>query len=281
MSEASSFELRRGGAPLVISIPHLGACLPLELRPFFTPAARALADTDWHLDRLYGFAEALDATLLMARVSRYVIDLNRPVAGESLHPGTMAASACPVETCRGEALYREGCTPDRAEIERREATYWWPYHLALRSELNRLRGMHGKVLLWDAHAIAGERPRFSAGWPPRFNFGTADGRSCHGAVIAEAVGKVRATDFSWVLNGRIKGGFIVRRYGAPRAGVHAIHLEVARSVYMDDMPPFGWRGDRAVRGAPVVRAALEAALHGLSRLEAGPLGKEACAMRRG
>lgn len=81
------FSLERGEAPLLISIPHLGTQIPDALRDRYTDIALTVADTDWHLDRLYGFARALDATILGARVSRYVIDLNRPSNDESLYPG--------------------------------------------------------------------------------------------------------------------------------------------------------------------------------------------------
>src|SRR5262245_61277599 len=115
MSDASHIELCRRSGPLIISIPHLGTRIPDQLRHLYAPAAFALADTDWHLDRLYAFAEELDATVLLARVSRYVIDLNQAATGESLYPGMIATSLCPVETFRGEPLYRDGCVPDSAE----------------------------------------------------------------------------------------------------------------------------------------------------------------------
>ena len=70
-------------------------------------AQRRVPRRDWHLDRLYAFAKSLGATILGARVSRYVIDLNRPPNDESLYPGQTTTSLCPTETFRGEALYRE------------------------------------------------------------------------------------------------------------------------------------------------------------------------------
>src|SRR5438128_715289 len=135
MSTTPAFDLDRRGGPLLISIPHLGTSIPDDLRTVYSPVALSVPDTDWHLDRLYDFAAAVDATVVRAKVSRYVIDLNRPATGESLYPGMVTTSLCPSETFRGEPLYREGCTPGEVEVARRIAEYWLPYHSQIRAEL--------------------------------------------------------------------------------------------------------------------------------------------------
>lgn len=266
MNDAPLFEIQRRDGPLIISIPHLGTRIPDELRQFYTPAALRLADTDWHLDRLYGFAQELDATVIQATISRYVIDLNRPPTGESLYPGMITTSLCPVETFHGEDVYRDGEAPDSAEIGRRVEAYWRPYHSTLKAELARLRAAHANVLLWEAHSIASVLPRLFPGKLPDFNFGTSDGQSCDDSVIAAAVGAVRGTDMSWVLNGRFKGGFITRRYGAPDAGIHAIQLELCQSLYMEEYEPFEWRADLAERTGPILRSSIGGAIEALARL---------------
>lgn len=129
------YSLQRGEAPLLISIPHLGTHIPDDLRERYSDAALSLADTDWHLDRLYSFAANLDATVLAARISRYVVDLNRPPNDESLYPGQTTTGLCPSETFRGEPVYRKGCEPDADEKQRRVGQYWQPYHAALATEL--------------------------------------------------------------------------------------------------------------------------------------------------
>ncbi|MDB5857357.1 MAG: N-formylglutamate amidohydrolase, partial [Ramlibacter sp.] len=73
-----SFQLTRGNAPLLVSIPHMGTEIPAELHGRYVPRALEVEDTDWHLDQLYGFAASLGASVLQPRYSRYVIDLNRP-----------------------------------------------------------------------------------------------------------------------------------------------------------------------------------------------------------
>jgi len=256
----STFHFTPGTAPLLLSIPHLGTEIPPELRAGMADVADLRQDTDWHLDRLYGFAQALGASVIQARVSRYVIDLNRPPDGQSLYPGQTTTTLCPVDTFRGEPLYAAGQSPDAAEQARRLAAYWQPYHRRLRAELDRLKAQHGAVMLWDAHSIAGELPRLFDGQLPDLNFGTADGRSCDPAVIGAVVDVARGGPCSLVVNGRFKGGHITRCYGAPQDGVHAIQLEMSQRLYMQEEPPFAYLPERAERLQPLLQRMLEAGL---------------------
>ena len=82
-----AFRFRQGGRPLLISMPHVGTHVPPALAAHFTPEARRVHDTDWHLERLYDFADELGASVLVATHSRYVIDLNRPPDNQNLYPG--------------------------------------------------------------------------------------------------------------------------------------------------------------------------------------------------
>ncbi|MFM0048016.1 N-formylglutamate deformylase [Caballeronia grimmiae] len=254
------YSLERGDAPLVISIPHLGTHIPDSLRGQYTDVALTVADTDWHLDRVYAFARSLGATILGARISRYVIDLNRPSNDESLYPGQTTTSLCPTETFRGAPLYRDGCAPDAAERNRRVATYWQPYHDTLRDELKRLRTRHPNVLLWEAHSIASVLPRLFEGKLPDLNIGTQDGRTA-AAPVQEAVLRAAASGpFTYIANGRFKGGFITRHFGAPHDGVHAVQLEMCQSTYMSEDAPFDYLPRKAGQVEAVVRGMVSGAL---------------------
>lgn len=255
------YTLSRGTAPLLISIPHLGRHLPYDVRDRFSDEAAILSDTDWHLDRLYAFArDELEASVLGATVSRYVIDLNRPPSGESLYPGQTTTGLCPTETFRGTPLYRPECVPAEADVAARRETYWQPYHAALQAELDRLQRMHGQVLLWEAHSIASVLPRLFEGKLPDLNFGTNSGASCSSGLLDAVLGPVRISPqdhpFSHVVNGRFKGGYITRHYGAPDRGIHAIQLEMCQSVYMDEATPFAYREDLAASVQPLLKAML-------------------------
>ena len=126
------YRLVRGTRPLLLSIPHVGTHIPDSLQGDYTEIALQRADTDWHLDRLYEFAQGLGASVLQATHSRSVIDLNRPPDDQSLYPGQVTTGLCPTETFRGEPLYRPGREPDAVETTRRLArtggrtTTRWP-----------------------------------------------------------------------------------------------------------------------------------------------------------
>ena len=255
------FTLHPGTLPLLVSFPHAGTEIPPDLAARMTPEALQLADVDWHLPQLYAFAQAMGASTLAARFARHVIDLNRPPEDTSLYPGQDVTGLLPRDTFRKQPLYRDGLAPDAAEVERRRATYWQPYHDALRGELERLRARHGSVVLWDAHSIASVMPRFFDGRLPDLNLGTADGAACAPALQAAAEAVLGAQSrFTQVTNGRFKGGHITRHYGRPEAGIHALQLEQCQSTYMDEVAPFGYRPDLAAAVQPLLRRLLEAVL---------------------
>ncbi|TFW13718.1 N-formylglutamate deformylase [Duganella callida] len=255
------YQFKAGSIPLLVSMPHVGTDIPDDVLAAMTPAAVDKQDTDWHLVRLYEFLGGMGASVLSARWSRYVIDLNRPPENTNLYPGQDTTGLCPVDTFHREPLYREGMLPDQREVERRLRAYWMPYHDQLRAELDRLLALHGRVVLWDAHSIASVVPRFFDGKLPDLNFGTADGKSCAPGLSDAVVACARAqAKFTIAVNGRFKGGHITRYYGQPDANVHAIQLEMCQSTYMDEDAPYGYRADRAAQVQPLLRAMQQAAV---------------------
>jgi N-formylglutamate deformylase len=251
--EDQVFQLSRGSVPLLVSLPHCGELIPDELVDAFEPRALAVEDTDWHLQRLYGFAWQLGASVLVPRFSRYVVDLNRPPDDAPMYPGANNTELCPTRFFTGDAIYREGSAPDRAAVAERTRRWWKPYHDALRAELDRLRAEHGHVVLFDGHSIRSELPWLFEGELPALNLGTVDGTSCAPA-LREALAGVLADQSAYdhVVDGRFKGGYITRHYGRPGDGVHAVQLEMTWKCYMDEEPPYKFRNDRAVEVTPVL-----------------------------
>lgn len=252
------YTFRSGRTPLLVSMPHTGTHIPDAIAKRMTGVALTVPDTDWHMERLYDFLDALGASVLVATHSRYVVDLNRPPDNANLYPGQDTTGLCPVDTFFRQPLYRPGQAPREAETAERVAQYWNPYHAKLAEALAELNARHGRALLWDAHSIFSVVPRFFEGTLPDFNLGTADGRSCASGV-GEALLAIaaRAPGYRAVLNGRFKGGYITRRYGRPGEGVHAFQLELSEATYMDETPPYGFRDDLAVRVRPHLRAMVE------------------------
>ncbi|WP_338798670.1 N-formylglutamate deformylase [Acidovorax sp. DW039] len=263
MSETAPppFLFHQGTQPLLVSMPHAGTYVPTALAERFTPEARQVPDTDWHMERLYAFAKDMGASILVATHSRYVVDLNRPPDGASLYPGQSVTGLCPVDTFDDTPIYAAGDVPDDAEIAARRDAVWAPYHAQLRSELDRIRAQHGVAMLWDAHSIRSVLPRFFEGKLPDLNLGTADGASCDPALAQELLSLAKAAHgYTAVLNGRFKGGYITRHYGEPEQGVHAVQLEMTQSSYMQEALPFDYLPERAERIQPVLEQMLNAAL---------------------
>lgn len=248
-----------GDSPLLVSVPHAGLGIPEAMEARMTELALTRRDADWHVDRLYDFLGEIGASAIVARQSRYVVDLNRPPDGASLYPGQATTGLVPTTTFDGQPLYREGQEPSAEEIAERVATFWRPYHDRLAEALADVRARHGFALLWDAHSIRSHVPRLFTGRLPDLNLGTNGGASCDPAlemrVATVAAGQAR---YSHVVNGRFKGGFITRRYGRPADGVHAIQLELSQATYMDEAPPYTFREDLAGGVRPILRQLLGA-----------------------
>lgn len=256
------FEFHEGSLPLLISIPHAGTALPEDIAARLSEEARAVPDTDWHVEKLYAFAADMGASVLKANYSRYVVDLNRPTDGALLYPGQRETGLCPLTTFADTPLYAPGDEPTADEVVRRVAQYWTPYHEKLSATLAGLREKHGVAVLWDAHSIRAEVPVLFQGRLPDFNLGTGGGSSCP-PDIAEAVlaAAQTAEGFSAVLNGRFKGGYITRHYGRPEEGVIAMQLELTQAAYMDESQPHLWSDRRAEAARQVIETLLRTLLH--------------------
>lgn len=256
-----TFDTHPGTSPIVLSAPHCGTALAPGLAARLSEPARSLRDTDWHIPRLYDFVHDLDATVISARFSRYVVDLNRPPSGESLYPGQATTGLCPDVMFDGTPLYREGEEPDAAEIAARVQTYWQPYHDALTQAIQGAVARHGFALLYDAHSIASEVPRLFPGTLPVLNLGTVSGQSCPPPVrdaMAEACFAAADAGYDAVVDGRFIGGFITRNYGKPEDRVFAVQMELAQAAYMDETaPPFPYDERRAAALRPVLQSVIE------------------------
>lgn len=259
----------RGASPLILSMPHPGTGLPEEVRAALNPIGLALPDTDWHMAQLYRFAERFEPTVVEAGLSRYVIDLNRDPSGVSLYPGQATTELVPATTFDGEPIWLD--PPDVAEIGRRRAAYFQPYHDTLSSEIEHAKAQHGFCLLWDCHSIKSAIPRLFPGTLPTLNLGTNSGESAAPAVETAAVAAMAGAAFTQVTNGRFKGGWITRHYGRPAEQVHALQMEIALSAYLsEEAPPWSFDAARAATLQAALSSIIEAALDAARKLERSP-----------
>ena len=253
-------QVSRGEGPVVLGMPHTGTHLPEGVWGALNGTGRALADTDWRVERLYeGLAPG--ATVVRMCVHRYAIDANRDPSGASLYPGAATTDLVPLTDFDGRPIWDAPPTP--GEVEARRAAFHAPYHAALAAELGRVRAAHGVAILHDCHSIRSEIPRLFEGRLPDLNLGTNGGVACAPEVAQAAMAAIEGSGFSRVLDGRFRGGWTTRHHGRPEAGVHAVQMEIAQAAYLAaEAPPWTYDEARAER----LRATLARVLGALADL---------------
>lgn len=223
--------------PVILSSPHSGVEFPDELKPHFRAELMARPDdTDWFVDELYNFAPGLGITLIHAKYSRWVIDLNRTPTSKPLYTdGRIITELVPKTDFLGREIYvDQKFLPDAAEIARRTKNYYRPYYRKIESLLAERIDEFGRVLLWDAHSIRRFVPTIQKEPFPDLILGDNDERSAAPEIIEIALGGLTAGKFGVNHNSPFKGGNITRHFGQPAERVHALQLEMAKTNYMDD-----------------------------------------------
>jgi formiminoglutamase len=259
-SSKNPVEVVQGDSPVILGLPHTGTYLPDDISAKLNARGRILADTDWHIERLYdGLLPG--ATTVRATFHRYVIDANRGPDDASLYPGQNTTGLVPLTDFDGEPIWIEEPMP--AEITERKAHFHAPYHAALAAEITRVKARHGVAILYDCHSIRSHIPFLFEGTLPDFNIGTNNGATCDPLMEAATLDICAATGRTHVLNGRFKGGWTTRHYGQPRHGVHAIQMELAQSTHLaSEVPPFAYDEAKAAQ----LRKTLSAILTRLAAL---------------
>ena len=228
------FTFQHGRSPLLLSIPHDGRKLKVGMSNQMTKEALTLPDTDWYVNNLYNFSHELEASVISADYSRYVVDLNRSSEDIKLYEDQKSTGLCPLKTFSNKNIYTPKSNINADELNQRIASYWTPYHEKIKAVLNQKKIEFGYALLWDAHSIKTYVPDLFDGKLPDLNTGTNSGQSCP-LEIEEAVTRIASeSNYSSVSNQRFKGGFITRHYGVPQDQIYAIQLEIAQSCYMNE-----------------------------------------------
>lgn len=223
--------IHKGRGPIVLGQPHGGTFVPDEIFARLNQTGQALADTDWHINRLYQGIIG-DATVVQSHVHRYVIDANRDPEGASLYPGQNTTTLVPLTDFEGDPIWQGGQEPSADEVEDRRRRYHLPYHSALQQELQRVRDQNGVAVLFDCHSIRSHIPFLFEGTLPDVNIGTDGGVTCASEIEFITHEFAASSPYSAVLNGRFRGGWTTRHYGRPADGVHAIQMELAQSTYL-------------------------------------------------
>jgi N-formylglutamate amidohydrolase len=265
-------------SPVVLSVPHAGR----DYRPELLSAARlpqAALETleDRLVDRLVWRATANGATAFIARAPRAEIDLNRDE--RELDPSQVAPPLPPsglVQSARTRGgiglvpsritglgpIWRERIS--RSELSRRIECIHRPYHAALDAALGHARTRFGGAILLDCHSMP-PRPRSEGGGPEAASviFGDRHGTTITADLLDAAVAAARALGYRTACNAPYAGGYVVGRHGRPQRGVHALQIELDRSLYLDkDLRAPGPGFEGACRLVAAVAHALEERLLG-------------------
>lgn len=236
----------KGDSPLVLGQPHCGTFVPDDILARLNERGRILADTDWHVERLY---EGLrkDATVVRANFHRYVVDPNRSATGDVLYKDSNTTQLVPLTDFDGEGIWT--AAPTDTEVKDRIAAFHAPYHAAMTAEIERAKAAHGYAILFDCHSIRSHIPYLFEGALPDLNVGTNSGASCDPSLEkAVASACTQASGYTHIINGRFKGGWTTRHYGQPDKDVHAIQLELSQALYLSsEAPPFEYEEAKAAR----------------------------------
>jgi N-formylglutamate amidohydrolase len=239
--------------PVLVEVPHSGLLIPDDVEPQLeaTPSA-VLRDSDIYVDRLYKRAPENGATLLVARVSRYVVDLNRgpdevDVAAVPRHPKARHIPARGVvwrARTDGTPLLRAPLS--EVQFQHRIDRYYAPYHETLREAAARLHRQHGHVVILAAHSMPSTgRRQFGGRQLRRADIvpGTRGRSTADGRIIDLVDAHFRDAGLTVKHDQPYRGGWTTANYGAPKRGQHAIQIELNRALYVDEETSEVKKGD--------------------------------------
>ena len=223
--------------PIVISVPHCGVKFPSELKnSYHKDLMQQPDDTDWFVHQLYEFASELGITIIHAKYSRWVIDLNRdPESAPLYDDGRIITGLTTLTDFLGKYIYiDEKHTPNKQEVDRRLKEYYWPYYNKIEGLLSDLKTEFDDVLLWDAHSIRQSVKTIRKDNFPDLILGNNDEKTAHQNLIKVALNGLKDSGYIVTHNTPFKGGHITRYFGKPENGIHALQLEMVKKLYMED-----------------------------------------------
>ena len=221
--------------PVMLSVPHAGRGYPEWLVDEASGGRASLEPLEDPLvDRLAWRALARGFGAAIAQAPRAAIDCNRaehdldPLLVDGAPPRLPGArrglGLIPSHTARHGALWRRRLA--LAEVEARLDAVHRPYHRALADGLGQAERRFGTALLLDLHSMP-PRPAGAA----HIVLGDRHGTSAAPWLTAMAARIARERGFGVACNDPFAGGYIVERHGRPASGIHAIQVEVDRSLY--------------------------------------------------
>lgn len=237
---------------VVVASPHSGRDYPdsFVASSRLDPIALRKSE-DCYVDELFRTAPEIGVPLLRAHFPRAYIDVNREPF--ELDPKMFRDALPPYVTTRSPRITAGLGTIARivasgheiyarklsfADALARVTDHYKPYHATLASLVEQTRDRFGRCVLLDAHSmpsIAGAAGDWEMG-SGRVDFvlGDCHGLSCDPQIVDMVEEELIALGYSVARNEPYPGGFTTRHYGRPAENVHALQIEINRSLYMNE-----------------------------------------------
>jgi N-formylglutamate amidohydrolase len=231
--------------PVLLAVPHAGRDYPQALLAnALVPRDRLEALEDRHADALIEPALAAGTVALVACRPRCWLDLNRDE--REIDPATVSPPP-PAHRLIQSAKLRGGLglIPRRmpgaselwrapvpaGELEARIANHHRPFHAAIGAELAAMQVRFGAALLIDLHSMP-PVPVESFGKAPQLVIGDRYGRSASSRLVDVLSSVARQAGLTVAHNAPYAGGYTLDRHGRPDRGIHAVQIEVDRTLYL-------------------------------------------------
>ncbi len=237
--------------PLVFNSPHSGRTYPESfIAASHLDALSLRASEDCYVDQLFGGVVARGAPLMCARFPRAYLDVNREAfeldpemfdgplpayvnTGSARVAGGLGTIARVVAEDR--EIYRTPLAFD--DVRQRINTLYIPYHRTLDALIASTRKQFGVALLIDCHSMpsadAAEQ-RGAGAVRPDIVLGDRYGTTCDERITACFEAGLERLGYTVVRNKPYAGGHITQRYGLPASSVHALQIEINRTLYLDE-----------------------------------------------
>ncbi len=236
--------------PVLIAAPHGGRNYPADvLSAMRNPELSCLKLEDRVIDVIAArVAEETGAALLVADAPRAMIDLNRAESDIDWNMVDGAAGVARLGRPSRRVRTGLGLVPRRLpgtgevwlrSIQRSELTdriehIHRPYHNQLTAMLGALHRRWGAALLLDLHSMPPLPVKRYGDPTPKFVIGDRFGASSARALSAAAFTHLEAQHERAVHNRPYAGGYVLDRHAAPDNNIHALQLEICRSIYLDE-----------------------------------------------
>ena len=232
---------------VVFALPHSGRDYGVSfLNQSILDQLSIRSSEDAFLDQLIDGIEKYGVPKIIANAPRAFIDLNRST--DELDPALISGiknniknprissglGVIPRVVSHGKEIYRGKLSFEQAQS--RIKYYWKPYHTDLSNLLQRSQSVFGQSLLIDIHSMPHEAVSTQSSFikPPEIVVGDRFGMSSDPEFTNLVISILKQHEFRVAKNTPFAGAFITKHHGKVKKRIHALQLEIDRSLYMDE-----------------------------------------------